>query len=344
MNVAETSLISLLQLIYRWRKQLLQITLAGAIVSAGVSLLLPNYYRAYTKAVAVGNNSATPNAVFGGGGAPFGSADDVDRLQNLAQSGELIDFLNEKFQLYKHYQIDSTSNRAKYDLGLEFAKLYSVEKDQYGALEISIEDRDPQMAADIINAAMQYIGELDKKAATANSRALMETYEKMVKKTSFTIDSLSSAINKINRTYKYPSIVLRRELLTQATPGMSADAQLGVIQKAGHISNDSLAAITENLYIAGVLDSRRADMNSQYISNQGLYLRAKAALESNVQTVQVIEKASKPQVKSRPKRAILVLAGAFLAMFAGIVFIVLTEQYETIDWKSIFKEGANGAQ
>jgi hypothetical protein len=156
-----------------------------------------------------------------------------------------------------------------------------------------------------------------------------------MKNSSNSLDSFSRQINKINRTYKYPSIALRRELLAQATPGMSADAQIGLIQRADRMSADSLAAITENLYIAGILDSRRADMNGRYIGDKGLYLHAKSALESSVKTLQVIEKATPPPVKSRPKRAILVLSATFLAFLASVVGIIVFDQYKDINWKEI---------
>ena len=337
MNLSETSLLSLVRTIYQWRKQLLKVAGAAFVLSAVISLLLPNYYRAYTKAIPSTPSSLMPYVLFnnGGGTTPYGDADDLDRLQNIAQSGELIDFLIQKFNLYQHYDIDSSGSTARYTIGLHIAKLYTVSKDEFGGVEIAMEDRDPKMAANIANAAMEKMAALDRAAATANLKAMLEVYKKSLDANATSLDSFSTQINKINRNYKYSSIALRRELLNQATPGMTADAQLGLLQRADRLSADSLAAITENLYIAGVLDSRRADANSSYIGDKGFYLHTKSALESNIQTVQVIEKASPPPIKSRPKRAILVAAATFLALLACVVGIIIFEQYKDVKWKEL---------
>jgi tyrosine-protein kinase Etk/Wzc len=339
MNLTETSLLGLVRTIYKWRKPLLQVSAAAFVLSAGISLLLPNYYRAYTKALPNSPSAVMPNTLFGGGGiTPYGDADDLDRLQNFANSAELLDFLIQKFHLYKHYNIDSTGTMARYTIGLEMDKLYSVAKDEFGGVEISVEDRDPKMAADLANAAMEKVAELDKNTATANLKAMLKAYEGSLATSSQAIDSFSRQINKINRTYKYSSIALRREVLAQASPGMSPDAQLGMIQRANNLPADSLAAITENLYDAGVLDARRADMNGRYIGDQGLYLRTKVALEADVKTMQVIERASPPPIKSRPKRGILVMAATFLTLLASVVGIIVFEQYKDVKWKEMLVE------
>jgi tyrosine-protein kinase Etk/Wzc len=179
MNFTETSLLSLVRTIYKWRKPLLKVTAAAFVLAAAISLLLPNYYRAYTKAIPNSAAAVMPNVLFGGGGvAPYGGADDLDRLQNFANSTELIDFLIQNFHLYKHYDLDSTSQLSRYTIGMHIAKLYSVAKDEFGGVEISMEDCDPKMAAALANAAMAKIAELDREAATANLKAMVTTYEK----------------------------------------------------------------------------------------------------------------------------------------------------------------------
>ena len=339
MNISETSLLSLVRTIYRWRKQILQVSGAAFVLSAAVSLLLPNYYRAYTKAIPNNASEVMPKTLFDGGSIlPYGDADDLDRLQNFAGSTELIDFLIQKFHLYKHYNIDSTNALARHTIGLHIEKLYSVAKDEFGGVEIAVEDCDPVMAADLANAAMERVAFLDREAATANLKAMAQTYEKSLNMNAITIDSFSRQIDKINRTYKYASIALRRELLTQATPGMTADAQLGLIQRVDRMSADSLAAITENLYRAGVLDARRAEINKNHMEDQKYYARAKTALASDVKTLQVIERATPPPVKSRPKRGILVLFSTFLAMIASVVGIIVFEQYKDVKWKTLLTE------
>lgn len=341
MTTSDTSLLSLLQTIYRWRKPILKLTLAATLLAAVISFFQPNYYKAFNKFVPVNIGQVMPGVVFGGGGsAPYGTTDDLDRLQNIAGSGELASYLVTRFHLYKHYQIDSAGTRAAYDVATKFSKNYTVTKDEYGGLEVAFESTDPQLSADVANEAVAQIARIDRDLATSNLKAIAATLERTMSGSSTILDSLSREINKINRRYKYPSIALRRELLVQASPGMTPDAQLGLLQKASKISQDSLAAITENLYVAGIYDSRRSDLNGRIIGDNGAYIHIKAALESDVTTIKVIEHAVKPQIKSRPMRSLIVVGAAIATLVLSVLGILLFEQYKTINWQAIFSSSA----
>ncbi len=342
MNPTDTSLVSLLQTIYRWRKPLLRLTVAVALGVAAISFFMPNYYRAFSKFIATNPTMNTPQAMFSEGDthamSPYGSPEDLDRLMNVAQSGELVDSMALRFGLYHHYDIDSTDARAPLYLSQKFFKLYSVTKDEYGAIELTMEDKNPKLAAAMANGAVEIIANLDRRIATENLRKVMNGYEESLKEQSYNIKRLTDSINTIYRNYKYQSIAIRREVLTQALPGMSSDAQIGLIQRAARISNDSLAHITENLSIAGFLDGHRSSINGSYVQMNSLYSRTKASLAAGVQPLQVLERASVPLSKSRPVRSFMVMMSAVLALFFGMVAVILFEQYKRVEWNAIFKD------
>jgi uncharacterized protein involved in exopolysaccharide biosynthesis len=338
MTSTDTSLLSLVKTIYHWRKPLIIVSIAAIVLAAVISLFLPNYYKAFSKFIPSNPSQTMPNMIFtngGGGNIPFGTSDDLDRLQNIAGSGELAGYLIAKFGLYKHYGIDSTGDRAAYYIGLKFSKNYSISKDEYGGLEVAVEDTDPKLAADIANAAVEQIAKIDRSLSIANLQAMATAFEKTMARAGNDRDSLSKAINKINRRYRYPSIALRRELLSQASPGMTAEAQLGMLQRANKLSADSLASIIENLYTAGAYDAIRGGITEQLGLYKNTYLHLKAALNADIQTIQVVERAVKPQVKSRPVRSVIVVGAGFASLLLSVLGILLFEQYSTIDWKAI---------
>ncbi len=342
MTNSDTSLLSLVRTIYRWRKPLIQVTVAAMIIAAVISFFLPNYYKAFSKFIPSNPSQTMPNMIFGqgngGGNIPFGTSDDLDRLQDIAASGEVVSFLISKFGLYKHYGIDSTGTRAAYDVALKFTKNYVVTKDEFGGIEVAFESTKPELSADVVNAAVAEIARIDRNLATANLKAMQDAFEKTMSKSRTEIDSFSIVINKINRKYRYPSIALRRELLVQSSPGMSAEAQLGMLQRADRLPADSLAAITENLYTAGLYDTHRAAAAEQVSTDRNIYAHIKAALNADIQTIQVLERAAKPQVKSRPIRSVMVIGAGFVALLLAVLGILLFEQYRNIDWKKITEE------
>jgi LPS O-antigen subunit length determinant protein (WzzB/FepE family) len=108
-----------------------------------------------------------------------------------------------------------------------------------------------------------------------------------------------------------------------------------MLQRADRLPADSLAAITENLYIAGLYDTHRAATAEQVTTDRNIYSHIKAALNADIQTIQVLEHATKPLVKSRPVRSVMIIGAGFVALLLGVLGILLFEQYRTIDWKQI---------
>jgi LPS O-antigen subunit length determinant protein (WzzB/FepE family) len=108
----QDNLLGVFQTLYRWRKAIRNICIVALLGSIGLSLLLKNYYQATTIFYPASPQLANPELMFGNTGQVteyFGSDRDLDRLAEVANSSELIDFMIHKFKLFDHYGIDSTA-------------------------------------------------------------------------------------------------------------------------------------------------------------------------------------------------------------------------------------------
>ena len=65
----------------------------------------------------------------------------------------MITYLIRKFDLYKHYDQDSTTREGQFKMKELFKGNYKAIKSKYGALILSVEDKKPELAADIANEA-----------------------------------------------------------------------------------------------------------------------------------------------------------------------------------------------
>ena len=104
------NLLGVLETIFRWKKQILRVVVITTIASVIISLFLSNYYQANTLFYAASQDLAKPAAV---GPTPFtpnyyGEGEDIDRIMTIANSGELLDYLVYRFDLYSHYDIDTS--------------------------------------------------------------------------------------------------------------------------------------------------------------------------------------------------------------------------------------------
>lgn len=321
------SLLKLVPILNKWRKQISIIGLVSAVGTLIIALFLPNYYESSIKFIATNTGASSPAAVFGGGvNYPYGSQEDNERLITVAESRELIDFLIDSLRLGQHYDIIGSDNLARFKIIKQFKKQYKVIRNIHGGIEIRYEDKNPVFAANLLTLAIQRIANLDHAAANANLYQTALTLEKSLVEKKALVESLTDSINQINRQFKYASLELRRQALSQASPSMTSDMQWALIAKAANISADSLASIQEALTTAGFLDARRADIHSNYISQSEMLRRVKATLETNTQTLQVIEKANIPLKKSRPQRALLVIGVSILSVFFAILGILVYEK------------------
>ena len=99
------SLLDILKTLLAWRRPIIALTFAAGVLTAGISLLLHNYYRSTTIFLAGNPEQFRPEVLFGKGGASaaiYGGSHDIDRVLAIAESNELIDYLVDTFQLYDH--------------------------------------------------------------------------------------------------------------------------------------------------------------------------------------------------------------------------------------------------
>ena len=334
----EFSLLPTLQLLYRRRRILLFVTIAATLFTTLTSLFLSDYYKATTTFIPANPALNDPRAIFQFDRPlpPYGTPEDADRQFAIAQSYELLHRLVSKFHLYQHYGIDSTAHTAPLKMRKQLQKLYKVTKGDFGGLEISFEDTDPQLSADMANYCVQQIGEIDRTAIIGTQEKVKSIFKNSVEERQVIMNHYRDTMNRYNRAYGLASINLRQEALTTARPGLSYEVQMGMIKKIAGISNDSLSNIREGLQYSGIIESRYTDLNSQIINQTELLRRYETALKTNISLVYVLERASAPLEKSRPMRTLIIGFSALASFFLTAIFLLLLEQYKTINFKKMF--------
>lgn len=360
----QDNLLAVIQTIWAWRRAVLGVSLAAGLATAGISLLLPNYYRSTTVFLAANPNQARPEILFGKGNAGtelYGGGNDIDRLLSIAESNELIDYLVDSFQLYEHYRINPNHPKASHKVRLKFRSLYEIKKTKLDAVELSVEDRDPQLAAAISNAARERINELGEGIIKENQRKTLESYRENIQVKDAQLKVLGDSLarlrnqfgiyNLLEQSRQYSEQIVMSEALLDRGKG-----RLESMRANPRISRDSVA-YTE-AFVNGLqreVDSLKVrfqrfnegqlaltTLETQYFAANGQYgedvERAKlldATLQAQVPALYVVEPAEVPVEKSRPKRSIIVLTAGVLAFLMSILAILLLDAYREFDWKAL---------
>lgn len=362
----ENHLAGVVRVIWEWRKALIGISIAAGILTAGISLLLPNYYKAETLFLAANPNQARPEILFGKGNLGteiYGGGDDLDRILSISESNELMDFLIDSFDLYRHYKIDPAHPRSLYKVRMEFQSLYTVKKTKLDAIELGVEDRSPELAAAVANAARERINFLSEQIVKNNQQTILESYRRnlLVKKRQ--IEELTDSVAVMRKKFGIYNLgeqsrKFSEQVVTSEAALDQYRGRLDQMRKNPRISRDSVAYA--EVYFAGLqreVDSLRVrfkrfsdaqlaltTIETQYFAANGQYgddvertRLLESAFEANVPALFVVEKAEAPKVKSRPKRSIIVIGAVFGAFFLSLLAVLLLESYRGFDWGAFFK-------
>jgi tyrosine-protein kinase Etk/Wzc len=367
-------LMGVMSTLYRWRKAIRNVCIAALLLAIGGTLMMDNYYKATSIFYPASPELASPELIFGTTGQVtnyFGTDRDLDRIAEIANSTEVVDYMVQKFGLYTHYGIDSTSRKGRAKVREIFRGLYSALKNKNDAIELSVEDTDPDLAAAMANAARLKINEIAQRLIKNSQATLLATFEDNMNRKKQELDLLADSLRQLQATYNIFNVGTQSDRLSGLLAEAEADiirnkARLQVLQDNPLIPKDTVEYIKadlrasekarENLMSRGsgdrfmnlkglndagpiinVMSDLHFQARKQLSYDIERYNQIKATFKTDIPAIQLIEAAEVPLEKSRPKRSILVIASVFAAFLFSALGVLLIESFRDIDWKS----GAN---
>ncbi len=359
------SLLGVLETLFKWRRPVLIICAVAAFGTAGISLLLPNYYRATTIFLAASPDQAMPELFFDRSGSQrsylYGSENDIDRVLTIAQSQELVSFLVDSFQLYEHYDISPEHPKAPHFVQRRFFSLYDIEKTKRDAIELSVEDKDPAFAAQVANAAREKINDIGKRLLKESLLKKIQTYDQEVYDKSVRVQKLGDTLATLRREYNIYNTISQTESLSaqiSQTEGKLIRDSVRLENLTGKAPRDTIMylsarvsgtreelkklegrmdKINAGIPIVQIFEKQYAEVNQRLGEDNERLKYFRATYESDVPTVLLVEEASAPIVKSRPKRSMIVIGATAVAFLFSVIGVLLLDTYRDVDWKRIIQ-------
>lgn len=150
---------NLLVTIWKKRKPLMIITSVGLIVSTVIAFMMTPLYRStaivFPAATSTVSFSEQRNAK--ASSMDFGEEEQAEQLIQILQSSKVRDKVVERFDLMKHYEIDSNDPNKYYKLVKEYTGHILFVRTRFGSIQIDVLDRDPVLAAEIANKIVDLI-------------------------------------------------------------------------------------------------------------------------------------------------------------------------------------------
>lgn len=318
----------LLSFLWRKRKPLLIITMAAAVLSIVVSLLLTPYFKATATVFPTSSNSVDFQGTARNSVVEFGDEADAERLLQILISPEIRDSLTFKFDLYEHYDIDSAESQARFKFQKAYEGNIQFNRTRYNSITIDVYDKDPFYAADMANDIVRLVDTVMNRMIRERSKAPMWAIQSEVAliKTemgdySDRIKSLSDsgvvgidARANLNSDYleakRSGDLKLAEEILKEKTASKKYGADFDLYSNLSEFFS---------LRYSNILDVN--DQAHQYA-------------HTNIQQTIRHSMAEVPDKKAKPKRAIIVLFSTVSALLFGIFALLGIERIKELKAKS----------
>ena len=355
----------LVRTLWDWRREIAGVCALAGLGSVIITLFMPNYYSATTVFLASSPDQSKPEILFGNNPESeyFGDKYDIDRLLTIGESNELIFFMVDSFKLYAHYDIDSSGPRAEYRIKKKFSKHYELLRTKRDALELTIEDTDPEIAAAMANAARDRIDAIAQTMVKESQEKAMGTYAFNINRNSELVRLYSDSLNKYRAVFGIYNASAQSEALTtqlsetkaklakatsrleilQSTPGIKRDT-IGYVKAEVSGLSSSLVGLEEEMsqFNEGITVIQKLEISYDQTLRNLAYdeerlKRWMAAKSSPFPATILIEAAAVPQVKSRPKRSFLVIGSVAAAFLFSLIGVLLIDFYRNVDWNEWVK-------
>jgi len=323
---------------------------------------MDNYYQATTQFYAASPDLAKPEPVgiMSGDRDYYGEDEDIDRVLSLAESSQITSYLINKYNLYEHYDIDTSHVKAPFFVAKELAKLYKVTRTKYGAIQLALEDKDRVLCATMVNDARDKINGMAQVLVKDGQRIQIARFKENIKAKNAEITMLGDSLQQLRAKYSIYNTITQSEVL----PELVAKAKSKLIRTETKLRllgqanvprdtliylkseveglkyeveglNGALKTFNEGMSVIQVLTEQHEESRRQIALDKERLKQLEAVYSADFKAIYVIEAGTVPVVKSRPRRTILVLSAGIIAFVFSVLGALLLEAYRDINWKEV---------
>lgn len=360
MEDREINLVDYWNIIWGKRRFIIITVLIVTIISAGISLILPKWYKATTVIMPPANEEGQFSGLganlsaFGLGGM-LGGGEDQMRILAILKSKKMLELLDEQYDLQTKY-----NQKFKFQTYKQLKSNFRIEIGEEEQIVVSLFDKDQEMVAEMTNYIIHCLDSLNISLSTSkakNNRRFVENRIQM------TMDSLSLFENKTAQFMENNDIISLSEQL-KAEIEKAADMKAQIMAKEVELDVMKARLNPDNQAIANseialrflkdkyceFFDSTGSDKlfinldNVPYIQKQYAqllrkvvyfsklleylgpqYEQAKIEETRDIPTIQVIDRAKKPEWKDGPRRLKIIVSALFVSFILSIIIVLMKQ-------------------
>lgn len=321
---------NLLVFLLKWKKQLIIVCGTAAVLSAVVSLIIPEkfestyvFFPAYSSSISKGvmtEDAGAKNDI-----VQFGEEEQAEQMLQILNSEMIRDKIVAKYQLMTHYEIGEGEEFPQTKLIEEWEDNVSFKRTEFQSIEIRVIDKDKNMAAAIANDIAALLDSAKNKMIHDRAQQAFEVIEreylKMEERMQAVDDTLKMLGEKGIANAEKQTEMLSQEYYKVLAQGNSAAAK-------------RLKDQLDTLGKYGPLQERLSDQR-EFELERLLLLRAKyeeikVDASQNVTHKFTVNKAWASEKKAYPIRWLIVVVSVIATFVLAVLFIIGLENYQRI--------------
>lgn len=355
----EYSLMDILIVLARHKKLIFGLPLLIAVLAAGISLVLPNSYKASTRLLppqqAQSGAAALLSQLGGVAASATGLKSPNDVYLGMLKSRTIADKLIARYDMKRAYDTNSQEKARRV-----LAESTTIASGKDGLITIEVEDERKEVVAGIANGYVEELLKLTKVLAVTEAAQRRVFFEQQLEKSKnnlaaaemtlsgsldsrgvLSVDGASRAIieniGRLRAQISAQEIQLSsmRAFVTTANPEYKRayEELLGLKSELfklenGRVGGPAVGQQTANRQVGLenvkiLRDVKYYQMLYELLAKQYEIARLDEAKDSSI--IQVLDAAMEPEQKFKPKRAIIVLLSAVIALFVAIVAAFIIE-------------------
>lgn len=327
------------------RRPVMMFTLAGTLVAALVAFLLPPWYQATGTLLppseqesAFGITKLLRGVAVPGVALPTQSTP-ADVFLAVLQSDRLGTEVAERFDLKKRYQ-----KKYMQDVLKELREHTKFKLNESGTITLAAEDRNPKVAADMVNAFIERLDHFNREVRMTKGRRtrqfvearldetrqdLKTAEEKLAdyqskNKTVALTPEMSSSVETAARLYAQRAALQVRLGVVRSYSRGQTDEEQRILDQLVQLDRQLQALPETGLELARLL--REVKTQEQvYTLLTAQYEEARIDEARDVVTVDVLDYGIPPERKSRPKRSVIILLGFLVSLAIGSAYALTRE-------------------
>jgi hypothetical protein len=325
--------LNLLYFIYKWRKQLIALTIGTIIISSIISLTIREKYKStvilfpattnsISKALLSENNFQKTDVL------QFGEEEEAEQMLQILHSDEIRTRICEKYNLMGHYGIDSSDKYKRTKLYEEFQSNINFKRTEYMSVKIEVMDWNADTAASIANeiAALHDSTKILIQRERANQALKIVEREYFIKLKE--IQAMEDSLTVINGLglfdYESQSEVTSEQYAIAIAKGdqraiKSLEEKLKIIGKYG----SAYVSLRDNMYM------QRKQLNLL----KSKYDEAKVDAEQILPQKFIVSNAYPAEKKSYPVRWVIVVVSTLASFLLAIIAILVIENIKQVKLK-----------